>query len=349
MRVLVTGATGRLGMNLVKTLNDRGYETISFCFDSPAEKELRERLEAFDTEIVLGNMASGDGIVEAVEKADAVVHTAALMQEDRAPSRVAFFDINTRGTFCLLEAIRDRSKPIHRLVAFTTGAVYDVFSQEGPYVEEQELWPLELYGAVKICNEQLYRLYHWQNDLGVIVLRPNLIVAGSEPVDIWSPQYPIGALKGNAGNPRSVLCSPVPEPWKLIEEALEGRPEGTMAVPYGPGRQSWKWHITDARDVVQAVLLSLETADPSAVGEVFNIASAEPQLWSEVVPYVAEKTGRECVDVDLPVSWNVEFDISKARDLLGYAPQYDVFQSIDTALEYMAGGEVDVLPPGIPH
>ena len=49
------------------------------------------------------------------------------------------------------------------------------------------------------------------------------------------------------------------------------------------------------------------------------------------------------------MSWNVESDLSKARVLLGYAPKYDVYQTIDTSLEYIAGREVDVLPPGIPH
>jgi len=340
-KVLVTGATGR------KTLHERGYETRSFAYDAPQEAALREKLRELGTEIVLGDLATGAGIREAVEGVDAVVHCAALMQEDRAPRQV-FFDINTRGAFALLEALRDRKEPVQRAVMLTTGSVYDVLSAQPPYREDDELRPLSLYGTCKVLNEELYRLYHWHSGIPTITLRPNFILAGEEPLKVWEPGGLVGVMKANCSDPRTVLYSPRSEPWAALEEAIRQNPDA-FVVPYGPEGKSWRWHVTDVRDVCSACICALTTENEEALGKSFNIASAKPQAFSEVVPYVARVLGRPYVQVRLPVLWDVEFDISRARSVLGYDPQYDYRRMIDDALAFRRGEDTGVIPPGIPH
>ena len=41
-----------------------------------------------------------------------------------------------------------------------------------------------------------------------------------------------------------------------------------------------------------------------------------------------------------------EFDLAKGRELLGFAPQYDIFRMIDDALAFERGEDVGVLPTG---
>ena len=39
-----------------------------------------------------------------------------------------------------------------------------------------------------------------------------------------------------------------------------------------------------------------------------------------------------------------QFDLSKARNLIGFEPQYDIITMIDDALRYQNGEDIDVLP-----
>ncbi|MBN1674375.1 MAG: NAD(P)-dependent oxidoreductase [Kiritimatiellae bacterium] len=345
--VLVTGSTGRLGLNLVKALRERGYEVVGFAFDTPAEKELRAKLEQLGAEVVLGNLATGEGIDEAVCKADAVIHAAALMQEDRARSREAFFDINTRGTFHLLEAVRRRNGQMTRFVGVTTGAVYDTRAGTPPHRETNELRPLKLYGLCKVLNEQLYRLFHFQDGLPTITLRPNYILAGTEACDTWKPGFIVGTLKACAGDKRSYLHTRAKEPWKQVEALIESPDD--LIIPYGPNGKAWRWHTTDVRDAVHGCICALETQNPKAFGGIFNITAARPQPWDVAVKHLAKRTGRTYREVQLPVWLNVHFDVSRAKRILGYKPQYDIKRMIDDALAFKAGQDTGVIPPGIPH
>ena len=344
-KVLVTGATGRLGMNLVKALVEKGYKVKSFCYDTPAEENLRKKLREFDTEIVIGDLSTGKGIEEAVKDIDSVIHCAALMQEDRAP-RDKFFDINTKGAFYLMEGIK--GKKIRRFVGITTGAVYDLYTAKPPYNEDNTpTKPLSLYGLCKILNEKIYLNYAFVYDIPVIILRPNYILAGSEAAEIWGGSVLLSVMKKYCKDRRTIFYTEQEHPWQPLEEAIN---EGyKFVIPYGPGRKSWSWHTTDVRDVVKGCILALETENKEAIGEIFNIASEKPQKYSEVIPYLCEKLGEKYKEVELPVGWYVEFDISKAKRLLNYTPEYDYKRMIDDAIRFKNGEDTGVIGPGIPH
>ncbi len=344
-KVLVTGATGRLGMNLVKTMAEKGYETVSFCFDSPAEAPLRKNLSQFETKIVLGDLSTGKGLKEALKGVDSVIHCAALMQEDKV-SREQFFNINTKGAFFLMEALRE--KPVRRLVALTTGAVYDALTAKAPYKEDKTLpMPLSLYGLCKVLNEKIYSLYSYQNNIPAIILRPNYILGGTEPIEVWNSEVLVQVMKGVCGNPKTTLYTKKKEPWKKLEKLVK---EGyRWVIPYGPGKKSWKWHVTDVRDVVHGCIAALETKNKNALGNIINIAADKPQKYSEIIPYLAKKRGEKYTEVSLPVTWDIEFDLAKARKLIDYKPRYDYKKMIDDAVRYKNGADTGVIGPGIPH
>ena len=55
------------------------------------------------------------------------------------------------------------------------------------------------------------------------------------------------------------------------------------------------------------------------------------------------------VEVDLPNYWHFEFDLSKARKLLGYNPQYSPERMIDDAIDFRNGKDIGVIPAAITH
>jgi nucleoside-diphosphate-sugar epimerase len=105
-----------------------------------------------------------------------------------------------------------------------------------------------------------------------------------------------------------------------------------LVIPRDETGQPWLFHFCDVRDLVQGLLLLLEK--PAAIGEAFNLSGPAPFSFAEVVPYVAEKTGRPVVEATVPgPPIRIHHSIAKARGLLGYAPVHDVFSTIDAAIE----------------
>ena len=85
-------------------------------------------------------------------------------------------------------------------------------------------------------------------------------------------------------------------------------------------------------DVVQAFGKILTTA----LGHSFNIAAPAAFEYRVAGEYLSERTGVPTVDVVAPGYHSFEININKARSMLGYEPQNDIFRMIDRALQYRA-------------
>lgn len=90
MKIAVVGATGFVGSHLVPHLAASGHEVIGISRDG-------RRLPAWGDEIVAraADVATGIGLDDALEGADAVVHLAAIPRETRGRT---FEEVNVRGT-----------------------------------------------------------------------------------------------------------------------------------------------------------------------------------------------------------------------------------------------------------
>ena len=180
-------------------------------------------------------------------------------------------------------------------------------------------------------------------ELPLVILRPSYIMACDEVLNaLGAPWNTIFGLK----SAREPWCGfHVPdlkgEPWVEIERKAAENPELSF-VPYGPKGKPWHWHVTDVRDVVQAVMLGLDT--DKVERDILNIAGPRPTDFEEAVRYKCRKLGTPYEEVHTDVHWRLEFDISKAERLLGYAPEYDVIRMIDDAADYRSGKDIGVIP-----
>lgn len=75
MRLLVTGATGLMGSNVVKLARDRGHEVDALVRDPATAGELVE----LGARLVRGDILDGESVAEAVAQVDGVVHAAAVL------------------------------------------------------------------------------------------------------------------------------------------------------------------------------------------------------------------------------------------------------------------------------
>ena len=107
MKVLITGATGRVGSRLAQALIDRGEQVRTLALpNDPGADKARE----MGVECVTGSITDMEDTLRAAEGVDVVVHLAALIlfqQQDRP----ILWDVNVQGAHHVFESAVTRGKP----------------------------------------------------------------------------------------------------------------------------------------------------------------------------------------------------------------------------------------------
>ncbi|MDE3001295.1 MAG: NAD(P)-dependent oxidoreductase [Gemmatimonadota bacterium] len=323
MSVLITGITGRIGANLAATLVDRGHAVRGLVW--PRDPRI-DKLNGLDVELVHGSLTNPRDVLAAVNGAEAVYHLGAAFQGGGPFSETDYFDINVRGTFNMLEAARAQDRP-PRLVYAGTDAIYEKYVAGGltePIREDRTPrrcrgW----YALSKSLGEELCTGYWHSYELSTVVLRFCMVFGAGEILDF--PQFRLSGLKGRSE----------------FTETRQSR-ERLVVLRDEKGRP-YKKHVADVRDIVQGCRLAMDAKDVS--GRTIQLAGPAPFSWDEAVPHLSERLGIPYVETRLtgnPTFY--EFDLSRARKLLGFKPEYDIRRMIDDALAFRRGGDIGVLP-----
>ena len=161
-KILVTGATGRLGANLIKALAGQGVKVRAFVL--PGDSAV-EQLKPFDPEVITGDLSNEQHVAQAVHGVDGIVHCAAVMGEPKGMTHYRFFDINVRGSLNVFEAAAHSETEVRKLVYISSTAAYSV-TTSGPVIKEDDtLRPDAFYGMTKCVNEEMARVFRLQHDL----------------------------------------------------------------------------------------------------------------------------------------------------------------------------------------
>ena len=102
MKILVTGATGKVGSRLTKRLAQRGDQVRALVRDPARATDLSEG----PVELAKGDLLDEASLVAAVRGVDAVVHCAAFF---RGATAEQAHEVNDLGTQHLAKAARDAS------------------------------------------------------------------------------------------------------------------------------------------------------------------------------------------------------------------------------------------------
>lgn len=184
MKVLITGAGGFLGVQVIKRLLVHGYTDIRCFLRDPAKSEqLRQLALSYpqaNIEISIGNLRSISDCLRAVQDASLVIHLAAGLKGAAAE----VFDDSVTASRNLLEAIGSRTGPPAsqtRVVLVSSFGVYGAASlQRGALIDETtalETHPewRDTYAHSKLRQEQLFREVQARLGFQLVVLRPGVI------------------------------------------------------------------------------------------------------------------------------------------------------------------------------
>lgn len=341
MKIFISGATGRVGSQLANALIARG-DTISTLV-LPGDPNLA-RAQAAGIECAVGDLADRNAVRQAMEGADAVFHLAALISF-RSQDRDRLWQANVTGSYNVFESAAQaaESRPV-RLVFASSDQVYPTrFARYRPVDEHHPREPYSFYGMTKLLGQDLLEFFaRTQPQLKVSTAVFSHIEAASEVID---PQgeysRPAFSLQGRIDTLRAASShnanTPSAEVQRLLDilEPLRGD-DDPLLLSYDANGNAHTQELTDVRDVVQALLLILDK--PAAIGETFNLAPPSLVGLDTFIPYLAKATGRRYVEAQLPIELGQPHSTSaKARAILGWAPQYTLFDMVDEAISASRG------------
>jgi len=153
-RVLVTGAAGQVGVDLLDVLSGRTPLGGDRSFQPDATPVGESEFEVLGLSHHDLDITNRDAVMKAVEtaKPDVIVHLAAYTAVDKAQTdRDNCFLVNAQGTESLSLAAKQYGA---HLVAVSTDYVFDG-NKGGAYEVDDQTNPLGVYGASKLLGEQL--------------------------------------------------------------------------------------------------------------------------------------------------------------------------------------------------
>lgn len=305
---LVTGGAGFIGSNLVEVLLKDGY-TVRVLDDLSQGKpeNVQLFLEDDNYTFIRGDIRDFSTCLEVTAGVDFVLHQAAWGSVPRSIEQPLLYEeINILGTLNMLEA--SRRNGIKKFVYASSSSVYGD-EPNLPKAEGKEGNLLSPYALTKRTDEEYAKLYTRLYGLDTYGLRYFNVF-------------------GRRQDFNGAYAAVIP---KFIHQLLNDE----QPTIYGDGRQSRDF--TYIENVIEANLKACQ-APSEVAGKAFNIAyggretlidvyySLGRVLNKEIEPlYTSERAG------DIKHS---HADISKARDLLGYSPNWNFERGIEAAIEW---------------
>src|ERR1043165_7505146 len=167
MALLVTGASGHIGLEIVKLAATRGMQVIAtFRGDFRAE-------EMNGVAWISCDLSDAEAVRDLAtkHKIDACIHCAAISNEAYArPNPLDAINTNVGATANLLDAARQGSW--RRFVLVSTGSVFQLRRDTvNPIDEDQTPEPANVYSTTKYSAEQLTRMYRGEFGLSASAVR----------------------------------------------------------------------------------------------------------------------------------------------------------------------------------
>ena len=317
--VLVVGGAGYIGSHTCLDLANKGYKPVVFDNFSNGHREFVKWGPAEEGDI--RDRARLDEVL-AKHKPSAILHFAALIEVgESVKDPVSFYENNVIGTLTLLSAAQ--ATGINAFVFSSTCATYGL-PQSVPLDETHRQVPINPYGRTKYIVEQALADYDQYKSLRSVVLR-YFNAAGADfegRIGEWhQPETHAIPLAIDAALGRR-------QGFKVFGSDYETR-DGTCVRDY--------IHVLDLADAhVRAVQYLIDGGESVALNLGTGTGTTVRELLGAIEdvsrkPFPVEYIGRREGDSHTLVANN-----DKARDVLGWVPQYDLSRIIQSAWNWHA-------------
>ncbi len=311
MKILLTGAAGFIGSNILERLLQMNEIEHVTGLDNLSTGHLRN-IEAFLNHpkftFVEGDIRDFEVCEKSVDGADAVCHQAALGSVPRSiEDPLTSHEVNVNGFINILETARRLG--VKRVVYASSSSVYGDL-EESPKVEDRVGKVLSPYAATKMSNELYAEAYARNYDMTLVGLRY---------FNVFGPKQ----------DPNGPYAAVIP---LFIKAALSN----TTPVINGDGTITRDF--TPVSNVVQININALLNPLEISRHYIWNVACGQTTDLTALWQMIKQITGADVDAVHGPVrKGDILYslaDISKAEEQGNYKPDSDLYEGLKRTVDY---------------
>tara|TARA_B110000027_G_C16082643_1_gene284368 strand:+ start:392 stop:1327 length:936 start_codon:yes stop_codon:yes gene_type:complete len=295
--ILITGAAGFIGTNLVRRLVSLGFRIV--CFDMHYSERF---LSEFESKVHLyeGNLSDKE-VLAAINTKFRLSYVFHLAGSKARTNGMNDFndtmDNNYFGTLNLLESLTNNNS-IKKIILVGTIDEYGELSTD--FKESSAETPLSAYGLSKLACTKLGLIFYKQYNLPITIVRPSIVYGHNQGMEMFIPSVIEALLNNNSF------------------DMTKGEQERDFL------------HIDDLIDVIMNIKESLNTN-----GEVFNVGSGSSIKIADIALHIAKVLQKEHL-LNIGVipyrdaeSMNYSVSIMKAKEILSWVPKIDIIKGIE--------------------
>ena len=315
MSVLVTGATGHVGINVVRRFREAGHEVVGLDYRA-IDRSLAQTFGC-GADFVQGDVTDFDKLLDLVRSrhVEGIVHTAAMLGAACSRDLVRATRINVIGTQHVLEIARQVG--VRRIISVSSGSVFQRWPDPKRIIEEGEPpSPISLYGTTKRMGELLVDCYHSSFHLSVCSVRmswvygPPLYATGFEadrgPIPYWLYQI----LNGQS------VCEPSGGDFMANFTYVDDVAEGLLRL----------YHV----DLLRYSLYQLSTGEHYTVNDIVrSIQALIPEAKLTIGPGTGAYAGL--------TPMRGSFSIKRLQEDTGFVPQFPIDKGIAKYVDWLRG------------
>ena len=310
MKLLITGATGKVGTRLIAHLGS------ALGMPRSAMRALCHTRSIAGIEAIHGTIADRNCVARAMEGVTNVIHMATCKE---TPDDV--MDVTVKGLFWMLEEFRQSKTARQFILIGGDAAVGHFFYDHGTPVTEQTphmAYP-GCYALSKVLEEVMLRQFVIQYGINACCLRAPWIM---EKDDF---KYTLSFGDDVFGGPR----------WKELvapDVAAAAALDGTVPLLLDAKGRPLRRNFVHVDDLVDAIGKALGREDTA--GRTYNICMNEAVDYGEVAAYLLATRGLKSIAI--PSSYHSNWmDNAAAKFDLGWRPAVDLPQLIDRAYDHV--------------
>jgi UDP-glucose 4-epimerase len=307
-KILLTGGLGFIGHTIVRKLEDTVHTPV--IVDSRSDYDgainrselddlMSSRTNLFNSFVTdykqdIVDTVSIDNLIE-FEHPDVIIHLAAFPRAKVVIQNPQLgCDVILKGLLNLLESAKKHN--VKRFVFISSSMIYGDFDQDiNPETASKN--PIEPYGIMKLCAENLVRNYNRLYGLEYSIVRPSAVYGPYDVVDRVISKFIVNA---KANKPMSINGEGLALDFSYVDDVADG--------------------------------IILCATHPNATNETFNIARGIARTLIDAGDIIIKETNSKSAlvvnDNDGMYPKRGTLDISKARDLLGFNPTVNLEEGL---------------------
>ncbi|SNQ44098.1 SDR family oxidoreductase [Cellulophaga lytica] len=315
LHILVTGGAGFIGSNICESLLANGNRVT--CLDNFAtgkKENISHLLKHKNFSLITGDIRNINDCKVACKSVDFILHQAALGSVPRSINDpITSNDVNVSGFLNMLVAARDAK--VKRFVFAASSSTYGD-STDLPKIENVIGKPLSPYAITKYVNE-LYA--------GVFSKTYGMETIGLRYFNVF----------GRKQDPNGAYAAVIP---KFVMQFMSHK------SPTINGDGSFSRDFTYIDNVIEMNVRALTTNNKKALNTIYNVAYGERTNLNELVNLLRDNLSEfdpKIKDIKIEHGATRQGDvphslasIEKAKNLLGYNPQFDIKKGLKEAVTW---------------